>query len=764
MPDDRLPTPPPSAFRRDPPLSIGSFAVRAASNELVAGNGVIRLRPRLMDVLLRLAATPGAVVSRQQLLDDVWPRRAVADEVLSRAIGELRTVLGDDAREARYIETLPKVGYRLIAPVGAPPRDDPPQPSGGTAHAQDGAAATPTTTPAAPATPAIPATPAAPATSTTPAMPSSAGPRDTAAGIPPSSALGTYRRQLVAAIVVTCAIATFAVAWLREGGNRPSAATAGALAPRLNGAMQFSSDVEMELSPRFSPDGSKVAFVLGDYDHGSIVVQDVATRARTVLGNAGAAYLSPVWFPDGERLAYFRRQQDACAIVERSIAQDTEYVLVDCDRAPGPRFDLARDGRRLVYASFREGDVGLRVLDIASGRVSALTMPDKDAGVDSSPRISPDGTRVAFDRGLHGQTEVWMVPMDAPQKARATGSPRGLSLGLAWAGNDGPLLVASDWSGFRALHVLDIATGKSALAGARNAQFPDVGPHGEIVYESAAYQANLQLLDVDDPASPPHALWPSARYSNYPRYSPDGQRIVFLSNRDNTASIFVGTPGGEMHRVPLPTNHVFAQPHWSHDGRALYAVRGSADATDPIQQAVTIDPQSGRVDVLAALGDRVSEVRDTDDGETLYFGVVSGPVMQLWRAPAAQPAQRERLPLPLVDAFDLDGRTLAYSQPRVAQVTLCELPDLHCAPGSLPPLHRRRTSWALAPNALWLADSDGMSGELLRFDLARHEVTARLPYVPSAIGPNLAIAPDQRHAIISRAEPPAIDLMLAPAL
>jgi len=43
-------------------------------------------------------------------------------------------------------------------------------------------------------------------------------------------------------------------------------------------------------------------------------------------------------------------------------------------------------------------------------------------------------------------------------------------------------------------------------------------------------------------------------------------------------------------------------------------------------------------------------------------------------------------------------------------------------------------------------------------------VTARLPHVPSAIGPNLAIAPDQRHAIISRAEPPAIDLMLAPAL
>jgi DNA-binding winged helix-turn-helix (wHTH) protein/Tol biopolymer transport system component len=739
VPDDRLPTTEPCAFRRDPPLSIGAFVVRAASNELVAGEGVIRLRPRLMDVLLRLAATPGAVVGRQQLLDDVWPRRAVADEVLSRAIGELRTVLGDDAREARYIETLPKAGYRLIARVGVPAGDGDALASSGMARAHDGATATPAT-------------------------PSAADPRETAAIVATPPRLRSHRRALVTAIVVACAVAALAMAWLHEAGTATSATTAGALAPRLNGAMQFSSDVEMELSPRFSPDGSKVAFVLGDYDHGSVIVQDVATRTRTVFGDTGAAYLSPVWFPDGERLAYFRRHGDSCAIVERDLAGGAERVLVGCDRAPGARFDLARDGKRLVYASFRDGDVGLRVLDVASGRITALTAPDNDAGIDTFPRFSPDGTRVAFNRGLHAQTEIWIVPVAAPAKARASGSPRGLSLGLAWTGNDGPLLVAADWSGFRALHVLDIATGKSSLAGARNAQFPDVGPHGEIVYESAAYQSNLQLLDVADPASPPRALWPSARYTNYPRFSPDGQRIVFLSNRDNAASIFVGTPGGAMHRVPLPADHVFVQPHWSHDGRTLYAIRGSTDATDAAQQAVTIDPQSGRVDVLAALGDRVAEVRDTDDGAMLYFGVVSGPLMQLWRAPAAQPSQRERLPLPLVDTFDLDGRTLAYSQPRVAPITLCELPDLHCAPARLPPLSKRRTSWALASKALWIADSDGMTGELVRFDPARGEVTARLPYVPSAIGPNLAIAPDQRHAIISREERPAIDLMLVPAL
>ncbi len=82
-----------------------------------------------MDVLLRLAAADGAPVLRQALLDEVWPRRAVNDEVLSRAIADLRTVLGDDARVPRFVETLPKVGYRLVAPVSpaaAPPAGVPP--------------------------------------------------------------------------------------------------------------------------------------------------------------------------------------------------------------------------------------------------------------------------------------------------------------------------------------------------------------------------------------------------------------------------------------------------------------------------------------------------------------------------------------------------------------------------------------------------------------------------------------------------------------
>src|SRR3954469_2803627 len=108
---------PKTSWKRDRPFRLGDLEVRPGSGEIRGWHGVHRVRPLLMDLLLRLAAEPGAVVRRETLLEEVWPRRMVNDEVLSRAMAELRGILGDDVKNARYVETLPKIGYRLVAPV-----------------------------------------------------------------------------------------------------------------------------------------------------------------------------------------------------------------------------------------------------------------------------------------------------------------------------------------------------------------------------------------------------------------------------------------------------------------------------------------------------------------------------------------------------------------------------------------------------------------------------------------------------------------------
>ncbi len=83
-------------------------------NRLSRNGEQLQLEPKMMDVLVALAEHSGRVVSRQELLDAVWPETFVTESVLTRAIAGLRRALGDSAREPRYIETISRRGYRLL--------------------------------------------------------------------------------------------------------------------------------------------------------------------------------------------------------------------------------------------------------------------------------------------------------------------------------------------------------------------------------------------------------------------------------------------------------------------------------------------------------------------------------------------------------------------------------------------------------------------------------------------------------------------------
>jgi adenylate cyclase len=98
-------------------LRIGAWEVDPATNELRRGGETVRLEPKVIEVLTCLAARPGQAVSREELLSAVWPDVVVGDDALTQAIIKLRKALGDDAHDPKYIETISKRGYRLIARV-----------------------------------------------------------------------------------------------------------------------------------------------------------------------------------------------------------------------------------------------------------------------------------------------------------------------------------------------------------------------------------------------------------------------------------------------------------------------------------------------------------------------------------------------------------------------------------------------------------------------------------------------------------------------
>jgi DNA-binding winged helix-turn-helix (wHTH) protein len=89
-----------------------------------------KLEPRVMDVLVRLMAARGSIVSKQELVDRVWEGYGGGEEGLMQAVSKLRRALGDDARSPEVIETIVKRGYRLLLPVTpySLPQSDRPEP------------------------------------------------------------------------------------------------------------------------------------------------------------------------------------------------------------------------------------------------------------------------------------------------------------------------------------------------------------------------------------------------------------------------------------------------------------------------------------------------------------------------------------------------------------------------------------------------------------------------------------------------------------
>lgn len=98
-------------------LRIGEWTAEPALNQLSAGDRLVKVEPKAMEVLMSLAARPGEVVSRDALLAEVWRGVVVGDDALTQVVIKLRKALGEAPENPSYIQTIPKRGYRLIAPV-----------------------------------------------------------------------------------------------------------------------------------------------------------------------------------------------------------------------------------------------------------------------------------------------------------------------------------------------------------------------------------------------------------------------------------------------------------------------------------------------------------------------------------------------------------------------------------------------------------------------------------------------------------------------
>ncbi len=98
-------------------IQIGLFKIDKTNAKLFQNETEINIEPKLFQLLLLFINNPGSIIDRDTIVEQLWSGRYVTDNAINKQIANLRRVLGDDPKQAKYIKTIPKIGYRLICPV-----------------------------------------------------------------------------------------------------------------------------------------------------------------------------------------------------------------------------------------------------------------------------------------------------------------------------------------------------------------------------------------------------------------------------------------------------------------------------------------------------------------------------------------------------------------------------------------------------------------------------------------------------------------------
>jgi len=570
---------------RKSPVSEYRFAdvaIDAADFRVRQAGEIRKITPRAFEVLLYLVEHRGRTVEKQEIFEQIWRDQFVSDNALTRIVKEIRRVLGDEASAPRFIETVPKRGYRFIAEVEEI------------------------------------------------AAPEAASAAENAADQsfkPDDSPPFAHQKPRPPYLILTAALAFAALVLL--GGwlffNNRNAANA----PAIERTSQITRGSGLDNFPAISADGKLLAYSSDQSGSFEIYVKPIASDAREIQITADANQnFQPAFSPDGQRLAFHSKTRGGIWIAP--VSGGTARQLTDFGSHP----EFSPDGSQIAFQTGGLTDLGAASRTIPPSvlwTVAAdgtnprqLTQAGNPIGGHSSPRWSPDGSRVVFNVEDSSSFGFWSIRVRDGKLQKIS------SMGFdpVYA-PDGKRIYYASFNGLWQIPVSsgdDRPTGEATLLaddGPAQIRSLRISADGKkLVYAMMMSGSNLATIDLDskgEAVGNPSPFLPNSAFRNAtPIFSPDGSRVVYTTWQTGARGrLWIADSDGQN-----PTEMVqnAGIPSWFADGVRI----GFISQLEGAPQFRAINAATGRGTTLYTFKSEVNYAKISPDGKTLAFNSKEG--------------------------------------------------------------------------------------------------------------------------------------------
>jgi Tol biopolymer transport system component/DNA-binding winged helix-turn-helix (wHTH) protein len=699
--------------------AFGAFQVDTRSHELRRSGVRIKIQDQPFLILVKLLERPGQVVTREELRSALWSGDTFVDfdTGLNTAVKRLREALGDSAESPAFVETLPKLGYRFVAPVQT----------------------------------------------SSPVLPSATG--SAQRELPQFKGKLLWRRwSAVTALLLVAVTATFV-----RFRSRGSAVDASVEVVPLTGM------AEMEDYAAFSPDGNQVAFASrGKRSDGDGIYTVLIGGEKPLRLTSDPRDCCPVWSPDGRAVAFARSLgEDTESGLERSGSGYTIYTVSALGGTPRmvysnsgdfpehvgylPTFSWSPDGAQLAISAVSPslGRPAITLLSLRDLSLHPITAPPREFS-DWGPAFSPDGKSLAFLRssGPGEVDDLYMVPATGGEARRLTFDNRMIFGPPAWSPDGRDIVFSSKRAGLSTLWRIGASGGTpQRIEGVgTSVMFPAVSRNSHrLAYTSYVWRPSLwsvRLVDPKHSAGLPQLLFASKGAVGISYFSADGKKIVFESNQSGYDEIWTVNSDGSN-----PTQLTFlagesGTPRWSYDGRSVaFDYRPSERS-----EIYTVDYSVGRPRIFPTNpGANNVTPSWSRDGHWIYFASSRGnEPIQVWKAhyPEGGTIQLTQnggtSPVESADGFLYYSKSMNSDEiwkipaDGGPESLVLKIPDLDCW-----------CRWALAPAGIYfIAQKSERQGTLFFYDFVGKKPTEILGFEKSVEFP--AISPDGTFLIYSQ--------------